>query len=50
MDRNAETNPLDTIPPFEFWRDGLISMKRNAIVLLELAGEPVTVHNILRWW
>jgi hypothetical protein len=39
-------DPIDSIPVFAFWRDGVAAMARNARTLLQLAGQPVTLANV----
>lgn len=41
-------DPIDSIPRFNFWRDGVAAMARNAGELLKLAEEPQTFANLAR--
>jgi hypothetical protein len=39
--------PIDLIPSFAFWRDGCRTMAGNICKVLRLAGEQVTLANII---
>jgi hypothetical protein len=39
---------MDIVPHYEFWLDGIRTAALNARLLLQLAGQPVSLANIAR--
>jgi hypothetical protein len=42
-------DPLDSVPYYAFWREGVTIMSRNICDALRLGGEPVTLENAARF-
>ena len=41
--------PIDLVPQHQFWRDGCREMAKNICKVLRIAGEPITLENILEF-